>query len=376
MNTGKILLGCFGASVTMTAASYGETPPAMRDLVGDRFLIGAALGHHIVVETTPEREALRALVEYHYNTATAENALKWYTLQPQPGDFRFEQADAFIEYCEANNLVPVGHTLLWSLRDPKWVFEDATREILLERMRTHIHTVVGRYKGRVKVWDVVNEAFGHNGKRHEQSPWERIIGPDFIDYAFRFAHEADPDAKLYYNENNMYRPVKMRGVVKMVKGLLEDGVPIHGVGLQGHYGLDVNLEDVELGIVELANLGVRISITEMDITALPNAWRYVGQDINDIIDYRDELNPYTQGLPADIEEKQAQLYADLFRIFVKHHDKIDRVTFWGVSDSFTWLNNRPVAGRTDYPLLFDRNAQPKPAFRAVEKALTEKDTKQ
>jgi endo-1,4-beta-xylanase len=364
------LAACAVLAATATLASAQSDAPRLRDVVGDRFLIGAAFGRSVVDGGLPENVASRNLVAYHYNTATTENELKWYHLQPEPGPYRFEDADAFVEFCEKNNLYPVGHTLIWDLRTPDWVFKDVTRDQLIERMRTHIHTVVGRYKGRIKTWDVVNEAIDRKGQPHKHSPWQRIIGPEFIAMAFKFAHEADPDAKLYYNDNNLQLPRKRDATVKLVNELKAAGVPIHGIGDQGHYRLSTDFAEVEKSIIAFANTGLRLSFSEVDISALPEAWKYRDQDINDIIEYRDELNPYTKGLPPEVEMKMVNGYAELFRQFAKHADKIDRVTFWGVTDGGSWLNNRPIRGRTDYPLLFDRQAQPKKSFHAVVEVLS------
>ncbi len=362
-----IVLAMTGAAVTGALAA--DPLPRLRDLAGDRFLIGMSLSDRLTADDKDDPLGLREIINYHANTSTCENALKWRHLQPQPGPIDFSRADAYVAYCEKNGLWPVGHTLIWDLKTPDWVFKDMTREQLLERMRTHIHTVVGRYKGRIKLWDVVNEAIAGSG-RFNDSPWRRIIGPDYIEHAFRFAHEADPDALLYYNDNHMFLPRKRDTVVEMIRQLKAAGVRIDGIGMQGHFfTIKPDFENVERSIVAFAKEGMRVAFTEVDISVLPAAWDFVDQDINDLVGYSDKLNPYTNGLPAEVESQLTDSYGKLFRLFVKHADKIDRVTFWCVTDADSWLNYRPIAGRTDYPLLFDRKGQPKAAFHAVVDAM-------
>jgi len=347
-----------------------SAPVALKDACAGLFRIGASLGHENVLGASEAAALRRTLVGRHFNTATPENVMKWEPIHPEPDVYTFEKADAFVEFAGQHGLWPVGHTLVWEHQTPKWVFEGATRDTLLARMRDHIHTVAGRYRGRIKAWDVVNEAIENNGIIKEASPWHRIIGPDYIERAFRFAHEADPDAKLYYNDNNLHNPRKRDATVKLVNDLKAAGAPIHGIGDQGHYfGVTPDFAEVEKSIVAFANTGLRLSFSEVDISTLPAAWKFRDQDIKHIIEYRDELNPYTKGLPPEIETLQVKAYADLFRLFAKYADAIDRVTFWGVTDAGSWLNNRPIKGRTDYPLLFDRQAQPKKSFHAVVDAL-------
>ncbi len=352
-----------------TSSVLAEPLPRLRDLAGGRFLIGMSLSDRLAHESREDELGLRAIIDYHANTSTSENALKWRHLQRNPGPIQFENADAFVAYCEKRNFYPVGHTLLWDLKDPEWIFKDVTREQLIERMRTHIHTVVGRYKGRIKQWDVVNEAIDGRG-RFNNSPWQRIIGPEYIELAFRFAAEADPDALLFYNDNHMFLPDKRKATLELVSRLRKAGVRIDGIGMQGHFfTITPDFANVERSIEAFAAAGLRVSFSEVDISVLPAAWKFVDQDINEIVDFKQELNPYADGLPPEVYAQHAESYGKLFRLFVKHADKIDRVTFWCVTDADSWLNYRPIVGRTDYPLLFDRKGQPKRAFYEVVKAL-------
>lgn len=356
---------------------HAETPaPSLRELAAPYFQMGAALEHAHLASPEGRAQDLEGLLGHQFATLTHENSMKWESLQPREGEFTFEQADALIAVAERNNpkLDVVGHTLVWHHQTPKWVFENADREKLLARMRTHIHTVVGRYRGRVKGWDVVNEALDGDGELRRKSPWVQIIGPDFIEHAFRFAHEADPDAELYYNDYGLEGDQKRAGALRIVKRLKDAGLRIDGVGLQGHYGTNLNTRAVEKSILDFYQAGVQAMFTELDISVLPRAWGNIGADISANFEKRAALDPYTNGLPAEVAQHQARVYGELFSIFVRHHEKISRVTFWGLQDGLSWLNHWPVRGRTDHPLLFDRNAQTKPAFHAVVEALKAKDS--
>jgi len=237
--------------------------------------------------------------------------------------------------------------------------KDVSREVLISRMKTHIQTVVRHYKGKVKGWDVVNEAILDNGSWRE-TRFYKIIGPEYVKLAFQFAREADPDAELYYNDYSMALPGRREGVVKMVKDLQKEGIKVDGIGMQGHCSMDFpKIEEFEKSILAFAALGAQVHITEMDISALPSPKNQQGADVDSRVDFKKELNPYTEGLPAEVEKAHAKRYNDFFDLFLKHQDKIARVTMWGISDKQSWKNNFPVPGRTDYPLLFDRNNQPK-----------------
>jgi endo-1,4-beta-xylanase len=262
---------------------------------------------------------------------------------------------------------------VWHSQTPRWVFQDAegkplTRDALLARMRDHIRTVVGRYKGRIHGWDVVNEALNEDGTLR-RSPWLNIIGEDYIAQAFKFAHEADPNAELYYNDYNLEVPAKRDGAVALVKQLKAQGLTIHGVGSQAHDRLDLprSVELHDQSIAALAATGVKVHITELDVDVLPRAMRANTADLGAAVRPSSavNMNPYVAGLPDSVQQKLAKRYADLFAVFLKHRDVIDRVTFWGVGDGDSWLNNFPVRGRTNHALLFDRQDLPKPAFDAV-----------
>lgn len=353
-----------GMAASETTAGAENT---LKGAFEGRFLVGAALNG----AQFSGRDTLGAgLVAEQFNQVSPENVLKWESIHPEPGRYAFEGPDRYVEFGEAHDMFIVGHTLVWHSQTPQWVFQDAegnpaSRDTLLARMRDHIHTVVGRYKGRIDGWDVVNEALNEDGTLRP-SPWREIIGDDYIARAFEFAREADPDAELYYNDYSLPNPAKRDGAVALVRGLQERGVDITGIGMQGHYGLDSpSLALVDSSISAFAALGVDVMITELDIDVLPRAIRNQGAEVSDRAAMRDELNPYADALPDSIQQALAQRYAGLFNLFLDHSGHLTRVTFWGVTDGDSWKNNWPVRGRTNHPLLFDRQGQPKPAFDAV-----------
>ncbi|MBO8131014.1 MAG: endo-1,4-beta-xylanase [Candidatus Marinimicrobia bacterium] len=343
--------------------------PSLWKAYEDAFYIGVALNRDQI--SGKDRVALDILKE-HFNSITPENILKWSEVHPVPDSFNFSPADAFVRLGEENNMFIVGHTLVWHYQTPQWVFKDdngnpVSKDVLIKRMKDHIFKVVGRYKGRIHGWDVVNEAINDDGS-YRQSPWLKIIGEEYIELAFEFAHEADPDAELYYNDFNMWKPGKREGVIRLLKRLQSKGIQIDGIGMQGHWGLDYPeiLEDIEASIKAFSDLGVKIMITELDVTVLPFPDpELIGADITKVYDLRAELNPYAEGLPDSMQKILADRYREFFEVFLKHKDKISRVTLWGMQDGQSFRNFWPIRGRADYPLLFDRNYMPKPAFYAV-----------
>lgn len=365
--------------VMLVAASTvcAEETPALKTAFKDHFLIGAALNPAQFCESN---KVEAAIVKAQFNSITPENVFKWEKIHPAPGEYDFTLADQFAAFGQTNGMVIIGHTLIWHNQTPDWVFEDkekpASREVLLQRMREHIFTVVGHYKGRVRGWDVVNEALESNGSLRN-SPWRKIIGDDFIEQAFRFAHEADPQAELYYNDYSLESEPKRNGAVALVKKLQAAGVPIHGIGTQQHVSLKKpTIEQVDATLAAFGQLGVKVMVTELDVDVLPTRARNQDADISRRLAADPALNPYTNGLPAEVEQALAKRYAGLFEVYLKHSATLDRVTFWGVTDGGSWLNHWPVPGRTAYPLLFDRQGKPKPAFEAVLKtALPERGVK-
>jgi endo-1,4-beta-xylanase len=238
------------------------------------------------------------------------------------------------------------------------------RETLLNRLRDHIFTVVGRYKGRIKGWDVVNEALNQDGTMRE-SPWMKIIGEDYLVRAFEFAREADPSAELYYNDYDLELPAKRAGAVELITKLKAAGVKISGVGLQNHSLMEwPSATDEDATIGAFSTLGMKVHITELDVDVLPRTTK-PGADYAVDDPVTPQLNPYVDRLPDAVQLALARRYAELFRVYLKHRDAIERVTFWGVTDRDSWLNNWPMKGRTNYPLLFDRSGRAKTALAAV-----------
>jgi endo-1,4-beta-xylanase len=232
-------------------------------------------------------------------------------------------------------------------------------------MRDHIKTVGGRYAGKVNGWDVVNEALNEDGSMRK-SIFFNLMGESFIDSAFIYAAKAAPGTELYYNDYNIEQPGKRAGAIAIVKRLQEKGIKIDGVGIQGHWTLaNLPLADIEQSIKDFSALGVKVMFTELDVSALPRPKGQQGADVNQNFGASSAANPYTQGLPDSVQNQLADAYEALFKIFLKYKDNISRITFWGVNDGGSWLNGFPIRGRTDYPLLFDRKNQPKPAYYRV-----------
>ncbi len=343
--------------------------PALKDVFKGDFLIGAAINATQFSSSNKENCEVQLILK-HFNSTTPENALKWEAIHPESNRYNFAPADRYVAFGMEHHMFIIGHNLIWHNQTPRWVFEDnegnpVNRETLIKRMREHIFTVVGRYKGRIKGWDVVNEAVDDDGSLR-QSRWLKIIGEDYLVKAYQFAHEADPDAQLYYNEYSIENTAKGVGAVALIKKLQAAGIPIAAVGIQGHYKMNWPTRQ-ELGqtIDRFSQLGIKVMITELDVDVLPAASRSVSADVSQTFQSRAELNPYTNGLPDSVQQALARRYADLFSEFLLHRAQISRVTFWGVTDANSWLNSWPVRSRVDYPLLFDRQCRPKPAFDAV-----------
>ena len=351
----------------------------LKDIYKDKFLIGNILSGGINGDSLFRRDNKElALLVQEYNCLTAENSMKMQYVQPEEGVFNFKPGDALVHIAKKAGMEVVGHALVWHHQVPNWIFEDkqgktVSRKVLIKRMKNHIFKVMRHYKGKIKYWDVVNEAVDvkyENGQQvalMRKSPWYNIIGEDYLELAYRFAHEADPDALLLYNDYSMTDLVKTRFVASMVKELKDNGIPIHGIGMQGHWHLewptDSNLRDA-LDI--LSDIGVQISISELDLRVLPHPKQTeMGADIKLNIKRLKELDPYTDGIPPSVLNLQAEKYASIFKIFLEYSDVIERVSFWGVLDHYSWLRDWPVKGRTAYPALFDRDYRPKPAYFAI-----------
>ncbi len=325
-----------------------------------KFLLGVAVNPQQVDGAKPiETE----LIAKEFSAIVPENCMKPQPIHPEENKYVWVDADKLVAFGEKNKQVVTGHCLIWHSQIGKWFFVDAdgkdvAPEVLKERMHQHILTVVGRYKGRIKGWDVVNEAFEDNGK-YRNSKFFQILGKDFIKYAFQFAHEADPDAELYYNDYNVENPAKCDAIVGLVKELKASGCRIDAVGSQAHWHMkSPTVEATETSFKKLKDAGVHILITELDISILPSP--YDGANIAANFKYSKEMDPYREGIPDSIQQKWNKRMVDMFGLFLKYNDVVDRVTMWGLTDNTTWLNNFPIRGRMDSPVLFDRNNKRKP----------------
>ncbi len=363
----RFVLLALGLSALLAHAQQ----PTLIDALKNDFHIGVAINY---AQTFERSKRDSALIKAQFDSISPENALKWEPIHPKLDEYNFKASDAYVDFGQRNHMWIVGHCLIWHNQTPKWVFEGtdgkpATREQLLARMHDHISTVVGRYKGKVNGWDVVNEAISDEDGSMRKSPWQTIIGDDFIEKAFQYAHEADPSAELYYNDYSLENPVKRAGALALLKKLKSENIPVTAVGLQGHYSMDwPTLDQLDETITQFAALGLKVVITELDIDVLPQAVQTGSAEITLTAESQPKLDPYKDGLPDVMQKALTDRYAGLFQIFLKHKDVVTRVTLWGLTDADSWKNNWPIRGRTNYPLLFDRQGKPKPAVDAIIKA--------
>jgi endo-1,4-beta-xylanase len=368
-------LGVLAAALTAVAA-VGAQAPALKDLMPEGILMGVAVSQG---QVEGKDEVAAGLLARHFDSLSPENLLKWGPVHPEPERYDFAPADAYVAFGEQRKMTLIGHTLVWHNQTPAWVFagKDGApldRETALARMRAHIQTVVGRYRGRLKGWDVVNEAINDDAAGSlRKTKWREAIGDDYIAKAFEFAHDADPQAELYYNDYSLTNPAKRATAIRIVKDLKARGLRVDAIGEQGHWLLDrPSLAEIEATITDISAAGLKVLITELDVDVLPRDPGMYGADLEKKAKYKAGTDLYPGGLPPQKQAELARRYADVFALFVKHRDKIGRVTFWGVDDRQSWLNGFPIPGRTNHPLLFDRQGQPKPAFEAVVQALTRK----
>jgi GH35 family endo-1,4-beta-xylanase len=329
-----------------------EHGPVIKDVYQKHFLIGTA-------GDFPDNysDAERALATAHFNALTPENCMKPALVHPREDIWRFERPDALVRFCEENGLAVYGHTLVWHAQTNDWFFRGGDKAVVTERLRNHIHTLVGRYKGRIQGWDVVNEAISDRpdpgGENLRNSQWVQALGPEFLTLAFKFAHEADPKAKLYYNDYNIEAGPKHESSMILLRRLIKEGAPIHGVGIQGHWSTNnVPYDAIDRAIADYASLGLKVSITELDVTIRGTSGGQLGPGSG-----RRRARTVTPASPEDLKA-QADAYARLFAIFVKHEGAIERVTFWGLSDRRTWRFGQ-------HPLIFDANNQRKPCYASI-----------
>ena len=364
-----LLISLLCAALCQTTPQDAKASDNYRDAFAGKFLVGAALSQDQILGREP---GTLALVARQFNALTAENDMKWERIQPEEGRFDFEAPDALVDFADRHDMDLTGHVLLWHSQTPDWVFSDgqggtASREQLLGRLERHMRTVLERYRGRVAAWDVVNEALNEDGSLRD-SPWRQILGNDYVAETFRLAHAIDPEIRLVYNDYNLFKPAKRAGAVRLVQAIQDAGVPIHAVGMQGHYGLGYpeSLAEVQASIRAFGAAGVKVEITELDLSVLPFPEEAEqGADIDQDLALQARLDPYAGGLPEVVADEQAAQFLALFEIYLAEADTVDRVTFWGVHDGQSWRNGWPMSGRTDYPLTFDRAGAPKPVARSL-----------
>jgi endo-1,4-beta-xylanase len=328
----------------------------LKDYYKDYFPIGVAVSAQDIKD--PEEVKL---ILSQFNSLTPENSMKMAPIHPEENRYNWKDADAIVAFAQANGLRVRGHNLCWHEQTPAWLFKDTngnqvTKEVLLKRLKDHITTVVNRYKDKIYAWDVVNEAIADDSTQFlRNSLWYQICGEDFIIKAFEYAHEADPKAILFYNDYNTERPEKRERVYRLLKQLIDAGVPINAVGIQAHWSIyEPSQQDLITTIKKFSSLGLKVQVTELDISIYP--W-----EKNRRTKQPGESDAYT----PELEKKQAAKYAEVFKVFRDYKNVISGVTFWNISDKRTWLDEYPVAGRKNYPLLFDQNLQPKKAYWSV-----------
>jgi endo-1,4-beta-xylanase len=341
---------------------------SLRTIYKNDFLIGTALNSTQI----EEKDAIAAkLIPQQFNAATPENIMKSEIIHPAWDKYNFELPDKLIAYGKKHNIKINAHTLIWHSQLPAYVKHIQNADSLKMFFENHITTVASRYDGKVYSWDVVNEALNEDGTLRN-SIFLQKLGANYIVEAFRLAQQAAPNTQLYYNDYNIEQPEKRAGAINIIKKIQAAGVRIDGVGIQGHWHMGtVPYQNIEESIEAFSKLGIKIMFTELDLSVLPNPKGHNTADVNATAQSTSNSNPYTTALPDSVQHQLAKDYVDLFKLFSKHKDVISRVTFWGVNDGQSWLNDFPIKGRTNYPLLFDRNFQPKEAFyKLVE--LTEK----
>lgn len=347
----------------------------LQEAFDDAFLIGTALNEDIV---SGKDKASQDIVIQQFNTITPENVMKAAPINPQEGVYNFEPADALVAFGQKHDMFIVGHTLIWHNQTPDWFFKNNngqsnTIEEQKERLRSHIEAIAGRYAGKVQAWDVVNEVIDNDGS-YRPTTWVNGIGDgdELVKLAFKYAEQYAPNTELYYNDFNAWRPTKRDGIARMVRMLQKEDIRIDGIGIQGHWGLNFpKNEYIEAAIDTFAALGVNVMITELDVDVLPltREGQIIGTGMMhpqfELEEFEEFLDPYQNGLPQDVEQQLADRYAELFGIFYKKKEKIDRVTLWGVHDNMSWKNGYPIPNRTNYPLLYDRNRKAKLALEAI-----------
>ena len=330
--------------------------------------------HDVTGQVSNDQTADWPVIAKNFNWVVAENCMKCEVIHPREGVYDFTLADQFVNKAKAAGMKVLGHCLIWHSQCAPWFHFDSegkpvSRDVLKKRMREHIYTIVSHFRGRVDAWDVVNEAFEDDGTPR-QSLFHQILGTDYIPLAFQYAHEADPAAQLYYNDFSMNKAAKVEGVCRFFRPLIEQGLPVTAIGMQGHMILEDNVDNsvirqYEHSIETIAATGVPTFFSELDLSVLPNPYGFSGANISDKFAYRPEMDPYTKGLSKEQNAKMEQFWIDFYKMLIPHHKDILRVNFWCLNDANSWRNDFPIKGRTDYATLFDRQSRPKPVVQKL-----------
>jgi endo-1,4-beta-xylanase len=339
-----------------------QNKPSLKETFKNDLLIGTAINVQQIEENDTAGDRL---IKQQFSAVTPENIMKAEVIEPLYNTFNFDLADKLVAFAKQNNIKVNAHNLIWHSQLPTFMHNMQSADSVKQYFENHITTVASRYDGEVYSWDVVNEALNEDGTLRN-SIFLQKLGPGYIVEAFRLAQKASPHSKLYYNDYNIEQPEKRAGAIALIKKIQAAGVRIDGVGIQGHWRADhVPMNDIEESIKEFSALGIEVMFTELDLGVLRNPWDSATADVSATAKGDSTMNPYANGLPDALEQIQAKAYADLFKLFLKYKKNVSRVTFWGINDGQSWLNDWPIRGRTNYPLLFDRNFQPKPAFYSV-----------
>jgi endo-1,4-beta-xylanase len=345
-----------GVSCQNSAGNKTVPTKGLKDYYKDYFDIGVAVSPRAL--KTDEATLILA----QFNSLTAENAMKMGPIHPEELKYDWKGGDSIAAFAKRHNLKLRGHVLTWHTQAPKWFFTDSAgrligKELLFQRMKEHINTVVSRYKGTIYAWDVVNEVISDDPNEfYRNSDFYKIAGEEYIAKAFQYAHEADPEALLFYNDYNEINPSKREKIFQLIKKLRDNGVPVHGLGLQGHWALnEPSYRQLDSTLKRFSELGIPLQITELDISVYPKEHSARDRKASDYDTVFTEVK----------EKKQIEVYKMCFELFRKYKDHITSVTFWNISDRHSWLDNFPVTGRKDYPLLFDKDLKPKKAFDEV-----------
>ena len=359
---------CSALIAENTGAQSAQTNGTLWQAYRDYWYTGVSVNQW---EVEGEQAADWPIITQNFNWVVAENCMKCEVVHPKEGVYDFTLADQFVNKAKAAGLKVLGHCLIWHSQCAPWFHYDddgnlVSAEVLKQRMREHIYTVVSHFKGRVDAWDVVNEAFEDDGTPRN-SLFYQILGTDYIPLAFQYAHEADPSIQLYYNDFSMNKAQKVEGVANFFRPLIQQGLPVTAIGMQGHMVLEGNnyIEEYEHAINTIAALGVPTFFSEVDLTVLPNPYGFSGANISDAFTYRPEKDPYRNGLPKEKEAEVNQFWMDFFQMLLRHHQDIQRVNFWCLNDGISWRNDFPIKGRTDYATLFDRQNHPKPIVQKL-----------